>query len=93
MGGEVSGVQCVSFLERQHILPRCLLTSHFQGKWEISQYTIKVKIMFNGWVSEESHGALANNFHVLSTIEKQPVTFLVKIHLCSNEHHCGHGVS
>lgn len=92
--GRAMGGQCVPFLERQHILPCCLLTAHFQAKWELSEYPIKVKIMFNGWVSEESHSTLANNLHVLSPIDKQAihVTFLVKIHLCSNEYPCGHGV-
>ena len=45
-------------------------------------------------LSEESPRIPANNLHVLSPVDKQAiyVTFLVKIHLCSNEYPCGHGV-
>lgn len=46
--GRAMGGWCAPFLEKQHILSCCLLTPHFQAKWEISEYPIKVKIMFNG---------------------------------------------
>lgn len=63
-----------------------------RAKWELSEYPIKVNIMFNSWVRESSC-TLENNLCVLTDGE---ITYLCclpgKNDLCPNGYPCGQGV-
>lgn len=51
-------------LERQHVLPCCSLTPHFQGYTGSSRGPVKGQCVFAGWVWEETAGTRTGNLRV-----------------------------